>query len=214
MSDVPNPPVPLTQSRGIPSAQVASGVNTVLVTASTTGYRDLAERLVRSALKFGVVVESLGYESTGDWVKNGHIKPQTILASMLASDRRRPVCWIDADAELMAAPKALDGISGADVAVCRLATKEVLSGTVWFAPTPGAMWLLAAWHDECRAHPSMWDQHALYKAMSRARAPIKVAELDHSLCFIPGTSPPCRKGSPVIVHHQASREVRAGTRSM
>ncbi len=191
-------------------------MNTLLVSGYTAGYSDLARRLVASIQKHGggPTAWVRPYSSSGSWVVNGHIKPDMLMAALLENSRRRPVAWVDADAEIVADPKGLDSITGCDVAVCRLSPKEVLSGTVWFAPTPGAMWVLAAWQDECRAHPEMWDQMALAKVLDGRRAPVKVGDLRPEFCFIPGTSEALKKGVPVIVHHQASREVRAGTRQM
>jgi len=188
-------------------------VNTVLVSACTPGYLDCAGRLAASAHRYHLSVELTEYESTGDWVANGHIKPTVIMRAMLASGRRRPVAWVDADAEFTGNPSGLDAVTGCDVAVSRTSEKEILSGTVLFLPTPGAMWVLCAWEDECRASSVIWDQMALAKVINSRRAPVKVADLHPSYCYIPGATV-LKKGEPIVTHHQASREVRAGTRQM
>jgi hypothetical protein len=188
-------------------------VKTLLVTAYTPGYADLARRLHRSADEHGARALSVAYDSCGDWARNGHVKPEVVMRYMLEKRREVPVCWVDADAELVAKADALDSLAG-DVAVPTLQNgQETLSGTVWFAPTPAAMYVLAAWQDECRKHPEIWDQSALQKVL-KGKHPAKVTELRPEFCYIPGTSPPPKKGGVVILHHQASREVRAGTRQM
>ena len=134
------------------------------------------------------------------------------MRAMLDSGRHRAVCWVDADAEFLAKPDAMDSLE-ADVAVASLQDgAETLSGTVWFAPTPASMFTLAAWQDACRASSVIWDQSALGKALKCG--PAKVSALRPEFCYIPGTSPPPKKGGVVILHHQASREVRAGKRQL
>lgn len=188
-------------------------MKTLFVTAYTPGYADLVERLAKSATAHGAELVAAPYESCGDWARNGHVKPGVILRYVLERRREVPVCWVDADAEVVAKPDGLDSLAG-DVAVAALQNgKETLSGTVWFAPTPAAMYVLAAWQDACRASSVIWDQAALGKVL-KGKHPAKVTELRPEFCYIPGTSPPPKKGGVVILHHQASREVRAGTRQL
>lgn len=188
-------------------------MKTLLVTAYTPGYADLADRLAASARAYGAELIAVPYDSCGDWARNGHVKPGVVMRCMLEARREVPVCWVDADAEIVAKPDGLDSLAG-DLAVAALQNgQETLSGTVWFAPTPAALYVLAAWQDACRSSSCIWDQSALAKVL-KGRTPAKVSELRPEFCYIPGTSPPPKKGGPVIVHHQASREVRAGTRFM
>lgn len=197
-------------------------MNTILVSASTPGYADVAERLRRSVDAVSAKCpEPLSlyhecYSSSGDWVRNGQIKPDVLLRAVVSHDRKQPVCWVDADAELVDRPSRLDGFIADkfDAAVHRLHGKETLSGTVWVNCTPGGLWLLAQWQDECRRHPVRWDQHSLDAALKAGGRFLKVGELGAGYCWIPDAGDVLKKGGPVIVHHQASREVRAGTRSM
>lgn len=197
-------------------------MNTLFVSASTPGYADLHHRLscsinaVSAQCAAPLDLYHEAYKSTGDWVRNGQIKPEVMLRAMVSHEVRRPLCWVDVDAEVVDRPSRLDGFVAdkVDVAVHRLHGRETLSGTVWVNCTPGGMWLLAQWQDECRRHPVRWDQHSLEAALKAGSRVLKVGELGAGYCWIPDAGDVIKKGGPVIVHHQASREVRAGTRQM
>jgi hypothetical protein len=186
-------------------------VNTLLVTAFTAGYRDLADRLAESCEQFGRELFRVPYDSTGDWVRNGHIKPHAMLRAMDAHPKR-PVCWIDADAILRKDPLMLDLLhETGDVAFHTVPkTREALSGTVWTTSRP----FLVAWADVLEQAPRMWDQHALGEALVRSEA--TYAPLPAEYCWIDYFAGRRWGGprEPVIEHTQASRDVRAGKREM
>ena len=142
-------------------------MNTLFVTAYTPGYIDLRIRWESSLVARDLDFIAHPYASTGDWVRNGQIKPEVMLMAMVCHEVRRPLCWVDVDAEVVDRPSRLDGFVAdkVDVAVHRLHGKVTLSGTAWVNCTPGGLWLLAQWQDECRRHPVRWDQHSLEAAL-------------------------------------------------
>lgn len=186
-------------------------MNTLLVTAYTPGYRDLYERLDASARAVGARLFAITYDSTGDWVRNGHVKPDALLAVM--EDRGADaVCWVDADAVLRSRPTLLDDLpAGADVAFHTVPkTREALSGTVWTRSRA----FLEAWAELLWKSPAQWDQRVLVDAVERSGAAYH--NLPAEYCWIDYFAEPRWGGPrvPVIEHTQASREVRAGTRKM
>lgn len=194
-------------------------MNTLLVTAYTPGYADLARRLEDSV--YTVAIQSghpldlwaMPYESTGSWERNGHVKPRALLEAM-RQHPGRPVCWVDADAILRAPPVLLDSLPRmTDVAWHVVPkTREDLSGTVWVNQDAGRF--LTAWAEALRGS-DMWDQRAI-RAAAKACAPICTQELPAEYCWIDYMAEPRWGGPrvPVIEHTQASRDVRAGKRAM
>lgn len=184
-------------------------MRTLLVTAYTPGYTDLAERLGASADEHDCELLRVPYESTGDWVRNGHIKP---LALMKAMERHplRPVCWVDADAIIRKPPVLLDEMTG-DVAYHRVPkTQETLSGTVWTRSQK----FVRAWAGALEGAPGEWDQRLLLPAL--VRSDVRFSPLPAEYCWVDYFAEPRWGGprEPVIEHTQASRDVRAGKRAM
>lgn len=182
------------------------------MTAYTPGYRDLAERLAGSCLALGLDLFPVPYDSTGDWAKNGHIKPSAMLDAMdLYPDRH--VCWVDADAIVRKAPYLLDILhESGDVAYHIVPkTRETLSGTVWTRSKR----FLEEWQAALdRAPAGTWDQKVLTEALQRSEA--AYTPLPAEYCWIDYFAEPGWGGprEPVIEHTQASRDVRAGKRAM
>lgn len=189
-------------------------MRTLLVTACTPGYRDLAGRLIGSCVAHGLDLHVKQYESTGDWVRNGHIKPTALLEAM-ALHPGRPVCWVDADAIVRQPPVLFDQLAdaGIDVAYHTIPkTAEVLSGTVWCAHD--VYGFLRQWAELLVRAPRTWDQKLL--AHAAVETECVVERLPAEYCWIDTFSHPRWGGprDPVIEHTQASRDVRAGKRAM
>lgn len=187
-------------------------MRTLIVTAYTPGYADLADRLRASCDALGLGIIAMPYNSDGDWVRNGHIKPWALEKAM-SEYPLRPVCWVDADAVIRSLPVELDRLaeSGAGVAYHRAAkTGECLSGTVFTRSRK----FVRAWSEWLEENPKEWDQKGLFPALSRSEA--SFAPLPAEYCWIDTFAEPRFGGprTPVIEHFQASREVRAGTRKM
>jgi hypothetical protein len=197
-------------------------VRTLAVTAYTPGYSDLRIRLESSCIAHGVDLLAVPYDSSGDWTKNGHIKPEALLKAR-AAHPGRPVAWIDADAIVRSVPDLFDAAHelGASLAFHTVPkTKEVLSGTVWVAPDPnvGASTFLHRWAMLCEECPEEWDQVLMGRAAKWAaeNAGAVVGSLPAEYCWVDFMAEPRWGGprAPVIEHTQASRDVRAGKRVM
>jgi len=112
----------------------------------TPDYGDSAARLARSCDKFHLQYCIERMKDKGSWKENCDQK-----AKFIRQVRKRnpgaPVVWIDADAEVLEYPKLFHQLDPAvDVAYAKIGHQdEVLSGTVYFAPTDGATQLLLRW---------------------------------------------------------------------
>lgn len=189
----------------------AAGV--LIVSAYTPGYADLAGRLLWTAERHGHKSFIIPYPSRGSWEANGHVKPSALRYALEVA-AGRDLLWVDADAELVA-PWTWDLPGGADLAAHVLrrspqANPELLSGTV-LVRHASAERVVSAWQAACDRDAGRWDQRALAEAI--ATDGLALAELPPECCWIVDTSEevygPRR---PVVVHYQASRDVRRGRR--
>ena len=181
----------------------------LVVTAYTPGYADLVQRLIASCDRFGMDVCALPYPDRGSWEANTHVKTDA-LSYALEAPGLRHLLWVDADAEFVA-PWTWELPASADVAVHVLRrapgrNPETLSGTVYVRRS-AVLPVLAAWRRASR--PDKWDQRCLESALPSLRW----CELPPECCWIHDTHPGLFPDvSPVVVHYQASREVRKGKR--
>jgi len=83
----------------------------------------------------------------------------------------------------------------------RFLRNEILSGTVWLKNCEETRDIVRLWESECHKHPEKWDQKSLQKVIGDS-----YRELPFSYCKIFDRKPEVT--NPVIVHYQASREVR------
>ena len=115
---------------------------------------------------------------------------RAFIAERIAAHPGRPIVWLDADARVRSMPILFGGlIHRADFAAHWREQSELLSGTLYFAPTPAAAALLSAWKAEQDQRPNEWDQVNLQRTLTRLAAtnqPIRVvglAELHADLRF-------------------------------
>ena len=128
------------------------------------------------------------------------MKP-AFIKRMRKKHRKRRVVWVDADAVIQKRPDLFLCLNGADFAAHTLAG-ELLSGTLYFAPTSRATRLLTRWVAEQEATPTEWDQRTLVRALDGWKG--ERADLPAEYCRIFDN----RKQAdvvPVIQHMQASR---------
>lgn len=193
------------------------------MTAYTPGYTDLRIRWESSICMLGREVEfmAIPYASTGDWVKNGHIKPRALLQAR-AAHPDRPLAWVDADAIVRQVPALFDACDALDLDVAYHTvhkTGEALSGTLWVGAQArrregqsGAF--LRRWLELTEEHPNVWDQGLMDSAAKDVGA--VRGWLPAEYCWVDYFAEPRWGGprDPVIEHTQASRDVRAGKRAM
>jgi len=174
-----------------------------------TLYEERAKHFIQSLKKFKVPFYIEPIENLGNWNKNTAYKP-TFLKKMLIKFPIQNVVYVDCDAEILRYPKLFETIEG-DVAVhlfdrsCYSKSHqgfEVLSGTIFLRNNERAFGLVEQWESLCSAQPGIWDQKHLEKV------------LNGNFSLLPGEY--CkifdrwnkRYPDPVIVHYQASRQVR------
>jgi len=195
----------------------------VFVSAFTCGtpYEFAARRLRDSLQALGLPYDIEPVRSRGSWLKNVHMIPEVCLR-MLRKHHPRPIVWLDADATVERWPQLLVDLSrgnadfavhhapgwGADTAHIR----ELLDGTMYFAPTVFAERLLIEWIKADAARPGDLEQRVLQDILPRmvASGSVKVSELPAEYCLIhdhPGQQKALR-GPGVVMHWQASRKYR------
>ena len=176
----------------------------VFVSYATPAYQGHANKLAESLETHGCEYDIEFVDSLGSWEANCGMKPSHI-KRMRKKHKGRRVVWVDADAVLCGKPDLFGQLNGADVAFHRLDGKELLSGTLYFAPGARATRLLTRWEKAQAANPTEWDQKTLDAALVGWKG--KPSELPASYCRIADN--PRQVGVEAIIeHHQASRELK------
>ena len=184
----------------------------IFVTAYTPEYDELAARLLGTLARFRMASFAMPLRSTGDWRMNTFLKPRALCNAMMAFPTN-PIVWVDADAEVVSSPgRFFQELAEADVDVAchHFVTKrgtEHLSGTLYLGPTERRARFLSAWVDmlEQHSHSYKGDQDAIADAAMVAG--VDLYDLPRPYCQI--FDAPRVEGQPdVIVHHQASRQMK------
>lgn len=171
----------------------------------STPYEQESLGMEISAREFGLCTDVRGVPNLGDWTLNCGQKPAFIRDRMLDYEGR-PVVWIDADARVRAPPVLFEHLPDVDFAAHWRNGTELLSGTIYFGPTPRAWALVQAWCESQQHTPDVWDQRTLQR----------VIESDAIKGLVTYNLPPeytrvfddATMGEPVIEHTQASRRLR------
>jgi len=172
----------------------------IFISYYTEPYRTHAEALRASLDVHGCEHDIELVDSDGSWEKNCAQKPGFI-RRMRKKHKGRRIVWLDADAIVQQKPELLSKLNGADFAAHTLAG-ELLSGTLYFAPTNRATRLVTRWNKEQAATPTEWDQRTLARALVGWKG--EHADLPSEYCRIFDNRK--QKGVvPVIRHMQASR---------
>ena len=173
-----------------------------------------AERMKKSALKFGYECHIEERKSNLNWAKACCLKPSYLL-DMIDLYGKRPLIWLDCDGEIVRELKELED-PVFNTAICWLrGTNWCQSGTIYFdVRDPLTLNYLNEWNKECLRcingeMPETWDQVILWNVWKDlTRIPItQILEQGYVKVFNHGW----RKGSPQVEyvrHHQASREIR------
>ena len=173
-----------------------------------TIYEMHVERLKESLLKFNIPHHVVGIENRGDWYKNTCYKP-TFIKEMMEKFPGLDIVYVDADARFKAYPQLFEELK-CDVAVHNFDRRhhktkgvsgfEILSGTIFFRNCPEVMYIVYRWETECAKRPRVWDQKSLARVIGDYH------NLPEEYCTIFDTMRHVKE--PVIVHYQASRQVR------
>lgn len=170
-----------------------------------TGYAQEAEGLIESLVACGVEFKVEGAPNLGGWAANCQHKP-VYLSRMMRLHPGRPLVWLDADARMKKKPVLFDSLDCDFGATWK--GDELLSGTLYFAPTDAALNLLEEWKNTNRWHPEgeNGDQGNLQKVVQTMQG-LRVARLPPSYTAIFDAGM-CRPDEVVIEHRQASRRFR------
>jgi len=158
-------------------------------------------------------------ENRGDWFKNTGYKPTYIYFKLCECDKN--IIWIDCDATIERAPVLLGEIpDDIDIAFHTLdwskhyerpkeTTTELLTGTIFFKNTIPVKEFVNKWAIECSKNPGIWEQKILERLLKQ-HPEFKIFNLPEEYCCILTfkNEIPSYIKEPVIVHHQASRNVR------
>lgn len=142
-------------------------------------YKDFAEKLRASCVKFGITPHIEQLPSTGVWARNNSRKPGFMQRKLL--ELKRPIIWCDADCEVCQFPALLDN-PPFDFAVYNWAADpkedvpdqsvkrlKATSGVVFFNYTPPALQLMYAWVKAAEKEPTIPDDTVLDMIFDRWR---------------------------------------------
>lgn len=171
------------------------------------GYAGEARELVRTLEAFGLDHDVRQLPDLGDWTRNCAMKPAFIRDRMLQYPGR-PIVWLDADARVRRRPVLFEQLDGVDFAAHWRGGCELLSGTMYFGPTPASRALVVAWCEHQLRTPDVWDQRVLQRVIeSGAVEGLVTRKLPaaYTAIFDAGM---CPEEDRVISHHQASRRLK------
>lgn len=179
-------------------------MNPLFVSYFTRGspYEAEAAALSESLHEFRIPNCIEGVTPLGSWEKNCAYKP-TFIGRMMDAHPGRPIVWIDADARLRRFPDLFGKLS-CDVAFHRK-SGELLSGTLYFAPTKASRGIVERWQKSCAEDSRAWDQHCLQSVVQENLPGAVFGELPASYVSI-FDAHMCDE--PVIEHMQRSRKLK------
>lgn len=123
-----------------------------------TPYEALANQLRRSLDRFGLPHRIEALDSLGTWVANTGLKSKFIEKMWHQSDK--PICWIDADAEILRPPTFVFG-NPFDIALVRRSGWYDISSFVYLNKSVATGNLVSEWSKLYDANPHVWDQALL-----------------------------------------------------
>lgn len=174
-----------------------------------TPYETEVRRLIDSLKVFKVPFYMEPVKNLGSWVKNCNYKSE--FCKKMLQTYNMSIVWLDCDAEVLKYPSLFNELDDYDMAVAtshKLSNPtEILSGTLFFNNTPGAITLLDKWIEECKLNPVKWDQKNLQKVLGDCANQIKVFDLPPGYAKIFDNSR-IPEEDAVIVHWQASRKYK------
>jgi len=177
-----------------------------------TLYESHARRFMESLKQFKIPSFVMPIDSLGTWRRNTNYKP-TFIKDCLKKIIGRNLVYVDCDAEFLQYPNLFDELGediDCDIAV-HLFDKsqhgsqckgfEILSGTIFLKNNKTVYDLIERWELECKRRPTVWDQKSLQEVLGE-----NYTYLPACYCTIFDVMKHVK--NPVIIHHQASREVR------
>lgn len=169
-----------------------------------TPYEQEARELQASGKQFGIEVLAYPYVNSGSWERNCGKKPSILHEALMTY--REPVCWLDADARILAPPVFLDSLP-LDFAVCGFYREkfghELISGTIAFGKN--AAYILQEWFRICWNKPLVWDQQILQGIIEQQSIPVIPLPIEYQAIEFGDDMP---TSNVVIQHHQRSNRYK------
>lgn len=175
-------------------------------------YKALSYRMTESCRAFDIETHVVELPDVGCWTWNCAQKGPFVQKCL--REFKRPILWVDADALIHCPLTWLEELDydWVDFAAYWDGTR-LCSGTLLFNYSPGGLLLVDKWAAQCIAHKAMWDQISLALMYRRSNPKPHTAILPQGYCKIFDRRwRPNEKQEEVIVHHQASRSVKAAIR--
>jgi len=172
---------------------------------SDTPYEEAIEVLRASCIKFDIEGYFESVPSKGSWVQNCAHKGPFIEECLVRF--RRPILWLDADAEIVQFPQLFKTI---DCDIAAYMPRHLLSGTLYFAYNDASLKLAKSWSSKCRSDPNAWDQKHLESSLWGMERQIVFQNLPQGYCKI--TDKRWARHSErdeFVIHHQASRRFKS-----
>ena len=185
------------------------------------GYELEAAGLVRTLKAFGLphVVTGLAREpGGGPWTwQRANLYKAEFIREMQHAYPDRPLVWIDSDARVVQRPRMFDWLA-CDVAAHWYRNREMLAGTLFFAPGKTSKAVVTAWIERNHARPDRRraDQPNLMDVIHAWRD-LRIVNLPPEYAWIDsgrGDDLSARaygRRHPVIQHRQASRRLKRRT---
>ncbi len=197
--------VPFPTDSEIVRSTVSGGEIVAFFTTKSIYERE-AERMVASAARLGLSVRTTAIESAGSWVRNAALKPTFLLEAR--ANCRGALLYVDVDAVFHRDPWPTLLEYDCDIAVFREAGR-LISATILFNDTQGALDILAEWKKRCDQDPEIWDQVVLQDILDEDQVSArryKVVELPPTYCWIFDRLSNVKGEAVVIEQLQASRQ--------
>lgn len=175
-----------------------------------TIYEDEVERLRESLAELKLPYHLRPVDDRGSWNANTQRTAEHI-CEMLSAYPDRPVVQLDADAYVHRVPKLFEDGIDCDIAVHYRQGHELLNGTVYLAPTPGARLVAEKYLEIVKANPGQCnEQLCLDYAIKELADLIRVYKLPAGLCWISDIMRnDLAEGEEVFIEHlQCSRVVK------
>jgi hypothetical protein len=177
----------------------------------TLSYKEQAKRLVSSLMKYSLDFYVKIYEDRETWAQNCQIKPEFILECLETFDE--DLLFVDADAEFVRQPP-MDYLSGENLGVYILAWRnpdnpehleqELISATIWIPNNPQNKRLIKKWVDQCKEHPTKWDQ-TNFQDVVRKQKGVELSLFQPEWNYIEKYHSELNI-DPIIIQHQASND--------
>ena len=191
----------------------------IFISYYTPQYKEIAfNNLIPSLAKYNLINFVEQVNNLGNWYKNTAYKA-LFIKKYLEIQENNEIVWIDVDATIEQYPVLFFNIPKEyDIAFHYLDwntwygyknhIKELLTVTMFFRKNEKIINLCDEWYSEA-FKTNEWEQKVLQRIIPKYN--LKIYELPIEYCYMktrPRNQTPLVKCEPVIIHHQASREMK------